>query len=183
MRKVRYVLGLALVMAASLYLLPALQAADEPVPDSPEVTNLLSKAKSHAIQLRDDSEMMHGFAMSNLSWESHAQQITTIKGHINNLGKVLQQMSDEYEAASPWQQKAIDHVTPLAREMAANVEETIDHLGENQQRVHMPKFRDYLKANYDLSTNLSKLISDYVSYGKNKANFEKLGTTLAVPGH
>lgn len=183
MRKVRYALGLALVVAASLYLLPALQAADEPVPDSVEVSNLLSKAKSHAIQLRDDAAMMHSFAMSDLSWESHSQQITTIKEHVNKLGKVLQQMSDQYESASPWQQRAVDHVTPLAKEMASNIETTIDHINKNQTRLHTLQYKDYLRANSEVSSNLAKLISDYVAYGKSRSTYQRLGSRLEVSGH
>jgi hypothetical protein len=180
MQKVRYLMGLALVMAASLYLLPALQAADEPVPDSPEVSELLTQAKSHALQLKDDSDLMHKWALMKLSWETHAAQITTIKDHVNKLGKALQQMDQRRKWASPWQKEAIDRITPLARELASNVENTIEHINNNQNRLHMPEFKDYLSANYELASSLSGLISDFVSYGKSKANYERLGSTLEV---
>lgn len=181
MPKTRYVLGLALVMAAFLYLLPALQAAHGPVADSPEVSELLSQAKTHAIRLRNDADQMHHFSLSRMSWESHATQISMIKDHINNLGKVLQKMRDNYESASPWQKQAIDRITPLAQELATNTETTIEHINKNQSRLHTPEYKSYLKTNADLSESLSSLISDYVSYGKNKARFEKLGTSLEAP--
>ena len=183
MRKVRYVLGLTLLMAASLYLLPALHASDNPVADSPEVSDLLTQAKAHALQLRNDSDTMQGFATSRVSWQSHAEQIETIKGHVNNLGKVLQKMSDRHPYASPWQQGAIDRVTPLARELASNIEATIEHINNNHSRLHLPEYKDYLSANYELSASLSELISDYVKYGKSKANYERLGSELEAPGH
>jgi hypothetical protein len=180
MRKVRYALGLALLMAASLYLLPALQASDNPVADSPEVSDLLTQAKSHAIQLRNDADSMRQFAKTGVSWQSHAAQINTIKSHINNLGKVLQKMSDRHPFASPWQQGAIDRVTPLARELASNIEATINHINNNQNRLNLPEYKDYLSANAELSSSLSELIGDYVSYGKSKAKYERLGSTLEV---
>jgi hypothetical protein len=183
MQKLRYALGLALLMAASLYLLPALQAADNPVPDSPEVSDLLAQAKSDAVQLRDDADVMRQYGMSQLSWESHAGRITMIKEHINDLGKVLRQMDERREWASSWQQKAIDQVTPLASEMASSIEATIDHLNKNKHRVRMPQLKEYLSANYELSSSLSKLIGDYVSYGKSKAAYERLGSELEAPGH
>lgn len=183
MQKVRYALGLALFLAASLYLLPALQAADDPVPDSPEVSELLAQAKAHALQLRDDADQMHKFTNANMSWESHSLQITTIKEHVNSLGKVLQQMSDRREWASPWQQHAIDHVTPLAAEMASNIKATIEHMNKNKDRLHMPQYKEYLQANYEVSNELSKLIGNYVSYGKSKAKYERIGSSLEAPGH
>ena len=182
MRKARYGLGLALLVAGSLYLLPALRAADEPVLDSPEVSDLLSQAKTHALQLRDDADVMQQFILSGMSWESHADRITLIKGHVNSIGELLQQMDERREFASPWQQNAIDRITPLAAELASNTETTIDHISNNKSRLHTPEYRDHLTANYDISSSLSALINDFVSYGKNKAKYEMLGTELEVPG-
>ena len=180
MRKARNVLGLALLLGAFLYLLPVLQAADNPVPDSPEVAELLTQAKSHALQLRDDAQLMHQFSLMKVSWESHAEQIMTIKGHANNLGKVLKQMADRQESASPWQQSAIERITPLAQEMATNIETTIEHLNNNQSRLHMPQYKEYLSANSEVASSLSELISDYVAYGNNKAKYDRLGSKLEM---
>ncbi len=181
-RKARYVFGVALLAAASLCLLPILQAADTPILDSPEVSELLSQARSHANQLRDDADTMKSFSMSGLTWRSHADQINIIREHINDLGKVLRDMSDRRHIASPWQQTAIDRITPLAQEMAANIEKTIEHLNNNQDRLHTPPYRDYLAANYEVSSSLAKLINDLVEYGQSKARYESLGKTLELPG-
>jgi len=183
MRNARYVLGVALLVAASLYLLPALQAGDNPVADSPEVSELLTQAKNHAAQLTRDAEEMQTFTNNRMSSESHAVQINIIREHTNNLGKTLQQLSDQRSAASPWQQTAIDRVTPFASELASNIETTIDHINNNQNRLHTAEYKDYLKANYELSAGLSELISDFVKYGKSKATYERLGSQLEVPGH
>lgn len=182
MRKARYALGLALLVAASLYLVPTLRAAKTTVPDSPDVSNLLAQAKDYAAKLAEDSALMKSFANSQMSWESHANQINMIREHINNMGKVLKQMGDRREFASPWQQSAIDRVTPLAAELARDVESTIDFLNKNHERLFQPQYKDYLDSNYEVSSSLSALVSDFVSYGKNKAKYETLGTELEVPG-
>jgi len=181
MLKARYALGLAFLLAASLYLLPALQAADNPVPDSPEVSEMLTQAKNQSLQLSDDANSMHNFSLTGMSWESHATQINLIRSHVNKLGRILQQMDDKRATASPWQQEAIDRITPLAAELASDVEKTIEHLNNNQNRLHTPQYRDYLASNSEVSSSLSALISDYVSYGKNKAKYQKLGTELELP--
>ena len=183
MRKVRYALGLALLLAASLYLLPALQAADNPVADSPEVSELLMQAKDHATQLTRDADEMQAFAKKRMTAQSHAVKINTIRDHTNNLGKVLQQLSEKRSSASPWQQTAIDRITPFASELASNIEVTIDHINNNQTRLQTAEYKDYLKANYEVSSGLSELIGDFVQYGKSKATYERLGSQLEVPGH
>ncbi|HZT68448.1 MAG TPA: hypothetical protein VFC10_01695 [Terriglobia bacterium] len=182
MKKVQYVCGLALLVAASLTLLPVLEAADNPAPDSPEVSELLSQAKSHANQLRNDADTMKSFSAGKLSWQSHAERIRMIKDHTNDLGKVLQEMSDKRQSASPWQQAAIDRITPLARELAANIETTIEHINNNRDQLHTPRYREYLSANFEVTSSLAKLINDLVEYGQNKAKYESLGKALEVPG-
>ncbi|MEJ2009861.1 MAG: hypothetical protein P8Z30_17185, partial [Acidobacteriota bacterium] len=89
MRKARFVLSLALLLAASLYLLPALHAAEDPVLDSPEVTDLLGQAKNHARVQKNSTQEMSSFRLSQLTWQSHAFQLSVIKEHVNKLGVIL----------------------------------------------------------------------------------------------
>ena len=183
MLKARFALGLTFLVAASFCMLPALQAADNPVADSPEVSSLLTQAKEHAAQLTRDADEMQVFARQRTTSKSHAMKINTIKQHTNNLGKVLQQLSDKKSAASPWQQTAIDRITPFASELASNIETTIEHINKNQNQLQTAEYRDFLKANYELSAGLSELIGDFVTYGKSRATYERLGSQLEVPGH
>jgi hypothetical protein len=182
MKKVLYACGLALLVAVSLTLLPVLQAADGPAPDSSDVSELLAQAKSHANQLRDDAGVMKSFSGGRLSWQSHAERIRMIKEHTNDLGKVLQEMNDKRQSASPWQQAAIDRIMPLGRELAANIETTIEHINSNRDQLHTPQYREYLSANFEVSSTLAKLINDFVDYGQNKAKFERLGKALELGG-
>src|SRR5579875_1428643 len=180
MRKASYLPGLTLLVAACLYLLPTLQAAENPLPDSPAVTELLTQAKERAGQLVRDADEMQMFAVKPFVPETHAYKINTIKDHVNKIGEVLQQMENARASASPWQQKSIDRITPLAQEMAANIEQTIEHLNNNQ--IHMQQYRVDLAADYEVSSSLAKLINDFVDYGQNKAKFERLGKALELGG-
>lgn len=181
MRKARYLLGLALLVAASLYLLPALQAADEPVPDSPEVTQLLKQVKSHAFRLRNDADVMNRFNSSDVSSTGYAAELEAIREHANNIGRDLQKLGAARESASVWQQEAIDHVTPLAAELASNIQKTIEYMNNNKGRVNTPEYKAYLGSNYKVASSLSALISDYVSYGRHKAEYQKFGSELEEP--
>ncbi len=142
--------------------------------DSAEASKPLQDARTSAAQLRGDSVQMESSTRSELSWESHAHQIDVIKEHINRTGKIAADLHNARDGAEPWQQDAIDRITPLLQEMASNAESIIDHLNDRKQTWH-PEYQGYLKSNADLATDLSKLIGDYVDYGQAKSRTEKLG--------
>jgi len=175
-----FLAGLAMLLAASLLILPSTYAAD--TSDSTEVSELLSQARSHAVELKKEAETLVGYSDSRLSWQTHAGQINHIKEHANDLTRAVQKLNEARETASPWQQEAIDRVNPVLKELVSNMESTIEHINQNQQpaRLHTPAFRDYVAANYDLATEAAAIIGDFVNYGKAKAKFERLGQSLEV---
>lgn len=150
--------------------------------DSKEVSTLLSDVKTEAVQLRHDADEMKAFTHSTLSWESHARKVEEIKEHVNGAGKLLTKLDNAKKDASPWQQQAIDRITPMLKELASSVTATIEHLSQKPKLLHTAPYADYVAANYDLASNLAELISDYVDYGKAKARSEELATKLEVPG-
>jgi hypothetical protein len=168
---------LALLSVLFLSAAPTVFAGPRPN-DSEEITKLLSEA----VQLKDDAEDMNSFTKSKLSWQSHAAKIEQIKQHVNKSGELLSKLQDAKASASAWQKQAIDEITPLLRELAANVSSTIEHLNKNQNRIHTPPYTDYVASTADLATDLSGLISDYVGYGEAKNKSEELGQRLEVPG-
>jgi nucleotide-binding universal stress UspA family protein len=158
---------LTLTILSVLFLSAAPTVFAGPRPnDSEEVTKLMSEVKSEAAQLKDDAEDLRSFTRSKqLSWHSHVDKIEQIKQHVNKSGELLSKLQNAKASASAsaWQKQAIDEITPLLRELAANVTSTIEHLNKNQQRLHTPPYTDYVASTADLATDLSGLISDYVA--------------------
>lgn len=169
---------LLMLVLASVGVVQAFAAS--PAADSEEINTLLSDAKSEAVQLKHDAQVMETFTRTKVSWRSHAQQISLIKEHVNKTGELVQKLNDVKESGSPWQQTAIERVTPLLGELAKNVQGTIEHLNNNPSHVQMQPFKDYVVANYNLANQLSALITDFVDYGSTKDKFEKLGDQLEV---
>lgn len=172
---------MALLVAAFTFSTTAVCAAQTPR-DSKEVSALLSDVKTEAVQLRHDADEMKSFAHSKLSWQSHAMKVEEIKKHVNNTGELLTKLENERGTASPWQQQATDRITPLVKELASSVTSTIEHLNQKPALLHTVPYVDYVTANYDLASNLSELISDYVDYGKAKARSDELAAKLEVSG-
>lgn len=172
---------LAALLASFVLLTPALRAAeDKATIDSEEIARQLQEARSEAIQLKRDAEEMESFVRSKLSWESHASAIEAMKEHINAVGRLTTRLIELRDKATPWQETAIDRITPLLRELAGNTTATIEHLNNNKVRLHTQEYKDFVVANYELSSQLSALIGDFVDYGQSKAKFERLRQKLEV---
>ena len=148
---------------------------------SPKVNDLLKEAKTHAVLAEDDAQTLDGYTRSKLSWQSHATRVHEMKEHANDLIRDFNQLSSMRAEASPWQQEAIDRISPLLQEMAAHLTATIDHLNDNQSRTHMPQYQEYVHANRELMTKTARLISEFADYSEAKTVANELEKKLELP--
>ena len=180
--KTRLILRISIGLAiAALFLVIKGPVAVAQNADSAEISSLLSEAQHHAALLDDDADQLVGYTRSKLNWKSHAQQLESMKTHVNNIGKIAAQLKDLRSEGSMWQQQAIDQIHPLLQEMADHLTATINHVNENQQQVHMPTYEDYARGNHELASQASQLIKDYVNYDKAKAKSQALEQKLELP--
>jgi hypothetical protein len=150
-------------------------------PDSKEVSALLEQAKTQAAQLKNDATDMESFTRAAVSWESHADKIMAIRADVNNIGETMAKLNAAANEASPWQKTAIDRVNPLVKELADNTTSIIDHLSKEQGRlINNQEHKDYLKANEELASDMSAMISDFVNYGDTRAKYLELRRKLEI---
>jgi hypothetical protein len=147
-----------------------------------EVSQLLEQSKAAAAQLEHDTLVLESFTRGHLSLQSHGDQLTRVKEHINSMGEDVQRLRELRPAAASWQQQAIDRIIPLMTEMASLTESAIEHLNANPNKLHIPEYTEYLKENAELATELSALISDSVKYDRGKAKLAELEKSLGVAG-
>ena len=172
------VFAISLLVAVLFSARLEMQAA--PAEDSREVSKLLEDIKSQAGDLQRDSDELESFTRSNLSWESHAEQLERIKERINAIGETIKNLNSLRGSASPWQREAIDRILPLAEKLAANTKAAINHLNKNPSHLQDPEYQQYLKSNAEVATNLAGLVREFVEYGKTKTNLEALERKLEV---
>jgi hypothetical protein len=142
--------------------------------DSEQISQLLTEAKTHALNAEDGAAKLDAYTRARLSWRSHGNQLEAMKVHVNELGKIAGELNALAPQGSPWQQQAAQQVMPLLKEMASNLNNAIEHLNENQSQVHMQTFRDYARTNYDLAKRTADLIRDLVDYDEAKSRAESL---------
>jgi uncharacterized membrane protein YccC len=176
----KLVLSSLLRTAIFALLLPAsLLAAQNP--DSPAVNQLLTQVKSHAMLADDDAATLSSYLNSRMHWKSHGYKLEQIKGHVNDLIRDSNELVAMRGEGSPWQQEAIDRISQLLPEMAAELTATIQHLRDNQNKLAFAPYRDYVRNNEKLIHTASQMISDFVDYGNAKARSQTLDRQLQLP--
>jgi len=170
-----------LALAAAALLIARLDAQAGPPEDNKEVSQLLEDIKGQAADLQRDSDELESFTRSDMSWQSHAEELDRIKERINAIGKTISKLQNLRSSASPWQQEAIDRIIPVAKKLASNTTAAIEHLNKNPLRINEPQYQQYLKSNAEAASNLATLVKDFVEYGKTRTTLEAYERKLEVP--
>jgi hypothetical protein len=173
----RWPLMLAFLLLEYFTIAPESKAASQ---DSTAVSKLLSASKLAAFQLSKDAAQMESLAEANVSWTSNADSIDQIREDVNFLGRELAKLDQLKDTASPWQSDAIAKIHPLELELASNTTIVIDQLNQDPQHFNTSTYRRLVAANADEAGELSKMLANFVSYGKTKHKFEKLGNRLDI---
>jgi DNA replication protein DnaD len=158
-----------------------IQATPSDVSDNPQVSKLLEDIMIQSADLQRDSDELESFTHSNVSWESHATELESIKEHINRIGQTIQKLENLRDSASPWQQEAINRLIPVAQKLASNTTAAIQHLNQNRTRIQEPRYQEYLKENAEAASQLNGMIRDFVQYGKTRNTLETLERRLELP--
>ena len=174
------VLVMSILVTTAVLLSPPSRSVAQKPPNA-DVAAELDTAKAEAAELARDADEMTSLIQSDVSWESHADALTRIKEHVNNMGKIVAKLQEERGQASPWQQQAIDRMIPMLKEIAANTTRAIEHLNANHTRPVSGNYKDYLDQNPDTSLQLADMISSFEQYGRTRTKLEQLQDKLELP--
>jgi hypothetical protein len=177
---IRLIAGVLATFILLLFSPLAVLAASQNNEENAEVTRLLSDARDEAAVLSRDADEMEALTRSDVSWQTHAAMLETIKEHVNNLARTIEKLNASRSSASAWQQQAIDRVTPLLKDLATNTTAAINHLNENKLRPTTGSYPEYLKENAETAHELSDMISSFVRYGDTRARLDKLERRLEI---
>lgn len=172
----------ALLMVGALLLASTPMArrawAAEPNSDNPQVENLLDQARFQANRLDVDADNLTALLRSQVSWQERGSELTKIKLHINDLGKLTAALQSSRTDASPWQKQAVDQMIPLLREMAAITGDEIRFLNEHQNWPISSENIKWANQNFKAAHELANLTSETVQYGEDRANLAMLSDNL-----
>ena len=165
------------MMPMLVFVAVTLCAASE---ENAEISRLLQEARDHAAVLSRDADEMEAMTRSDVSWETHASMLETMKEHVNDLARVTQELQGKRSMASPWQQQAIDRMMPLLKELAANTTAAINHLKDHNVRPVAGSYPEYLKQNAETAHALADMVSSFVRYDETRAQLDRLEHKLEI---
>lgn len=177
----------ALLLAGSLMASPAAAGSVDAVAVNTstwdfqkEASNLLGEVRTLSGELRNDADRLESFRLSNLSWQTHGDQLTRVKEHINAMGDRLERLQEIRHVTAPWQQQAINQIVPVAVEIASRTQAAFEHLNENQSYLFAPTYTDHLTTIAEQARTLNDSASGFVEYGDTQERLDQLQEQLEI---
>src|SRR5438105_237357 len=176
---VRTTIGV-LLLAGSLMASPPASLPDRAAVDATawnfqkETSDLLGEVRVLSGELRRDADRLESFTRSNLSWQTHGDQLTRVKEHINQMGVRLERLQEIRHVTTPVQQQAIDRLVPVAAELASRTQAAIEHLNENRSYLFAPTYTDHLSTIAEQAVTLNDTARGFEEYGKTQEKLDQL---------
>lgn len=145
-----------------------------------EASDLLAQVQMFSDKVRTDSDTLASFSRSNLSFESHASRLSSVRDHINQIGTRLTRLQQIKHVTAPWQQRAIGEVVPVAAQIAAHTEAAIEHLNENQRYLFAPAYLNHLEALAEHAATMDTLLDKYMDLGQTQQKLQRLQVELEM---
>ena len=148
-----------------------------------EASGLLHDIRMLSAQAAEGAEELHFASRRNaLDWRSHALYLHEIKTHVNTMGAKLDRLQEIHGMIAPWQQKAVERVTPKAVALAAHTEDAIAHVNEHQNRLWMPHYSNRVSAMSEHGEEINRTVSLFLDYGKTSEHLEGLEGQIEYTG-
>ena len=139
-----------------------------------EASRLLKDVQFTAAVLNRDAVLLQSFTRSGLTWESHANQVSTIKDHINTMGKHLDRLQEIRHVATPLQQQAINSVVPAALILAAHTESAIEHLNDRAKPLWDENYENHLRGISGRSDQVKQVVDLHLDMADAQDKLERL---------
>lgn len=144
-----------------------------------EANDLLKEIKSLSAKLKSDATTLESYKwQTQLSWQTHAHQLTQTREHINTIGERLDRLQAIKSVTAAWQQQAIEQIVPVAAYVAAHTESAIQHLNENRRYLFAPVYADHLTSISDRSAELKDSVDAFLEYGKTSDQLDRVQQKL-----
>jgi hypothetical protein len=146
-----------------------------------EAFSLIEQVQSHAAQVSRNADRLQSLARSNqVSWQSHAGELTEAKQHINEIGELHCRLRLIRHVALPWQQQAIDHMTPKLVNLANSTEAAIQVLNDKQNTLFATNYRDHVAEMYEQADAINDSMGAFLEYADAHQRLEQLELNLPI---
>ncbi len=163
-----------LAAAASILFGSSLFAASPASESSREASRLLTEVRSIAHALNRNAATLESYRLAGLTWHSHAHRLTLAREHINSIGDRLESLAAMRGSAAPWEQEAIDSITPVAAQLASRTEAAIKHLNEHPRHLYAPVYTGHLGAIAEHADRMQESVDVFLDLASSQAKLDNL---------
>jgi len=146
-----------------------------------EAQGLLKQVQSTATLLAREAQTLNSYSRLGISRESHSNQVTLVRGHVNAMGKHLARLQSIRDLAAPWQQQALDSVLPVAVHVAAHTEAAIRHLNDRGKPLWDPDYAYLLRSISDRADQVKETIDLHLEMADTQDRLEQLRDRVNTP--
>jgi len=140
-----------------------------------KIDDMLADFESKAIEARRDAAMLESKRRNpQLSWQTHADKLSVMKQHINEMGKMLAELEGMKSKATLFQEKAIEAARPPLEDMAQRVEKGINWLNEDRRSISKTEYKDNLHGLWSDADKLYRNVDTIIDYHEARMRLHEL---------
>jgi hypothetical protein len=146
-----------------------------------QVADQLSDFKRGAFEMRREADSLSvATPAKRLHWKSHADRLSALKGHVNELGKNLARLEAQQNVATDTQAMAIEQARPHLVAVADNLTRAIQLVNENRNSVHGPEYAETVREMYSHAEALHSKLDTILDYDASRMRLENLNLQPAA---
>jgi hypothetical protein len=150
--------------------------------ENPRLTQLLADANDEAFELARDATNTQMLIRTDENWVDHAMMLAKVKGHVDNLALIIENLNKAQKSGSELQKQAVEQMLPLVKQISANTTAAINYLEQRKTRPVSDTYTRYLEVNAETAHQLSSMISSLIEYEKSMTEIDQLRSKLEAPG-
>ncbi len=178
--------GVAALLVASALPMAAADQGQAAPPNSPsenQASILLEQIRAQAIHVRNLADQLQAYDRDPaIGWETDAVTMTSLRDRVNAMDKTLYSLRTIQGQAIPWQQKAIDQVTPKVYELTAYVEDAMQNLNNHHETIHSldKSYAQDADGIYQRASFIARSIDEYEHYAAARTEIQRLSPELGI---
>lgn len=127
-----------------------------------------------AEHLKNEAVTLESFNRVNKNRRSQAYLLHDIRSRVGSLGRILGQLHQIRHEVEPWQQQAIDRISPIAETLAHRTEAASKYVEANHGPLSTPAYREDVYEMSQAASELHKWLGDYLAHAEGQQKLQQL---------
>lgn len=130
-----------------------------------KVSELLTDAKTMAVQVEQDAVTMASYSQLDMKWQSHSAALAEMRQDLMSLNQQLTRLKASEGVAEPWQKKVVARIEPYVNSLTEDNEAVLDEAEAHPSLFGTPAWNAYVQANANSAAYLESLIVNFIDNG------------------